>query len=381
MSGTAASLPELTAICHLLKMDTGLFCISLAEPPQPGLANPHLPGVRLSLPPGPETEHRNVTISTFRADGWLDMDRPAALVHVLRGPVHVLLTIYHEATQPREAAPKLVINQLAQVMTGGRGAPAPAAPGTLQPGFGGATFGSGHTAPPQPVFGQAPAPQPGSAQPAYAQGGHGQGGHSQGAYAPPGFAAAPGDVPFVPMAPTPPQVVTGFSPGAAAPSPAAQAPGGMVFGGGETGAAPGPAPATPLAEAQIVAHIRNRGDVRARFTDWIGLPGSRLWVEGFGISVPAGWSPDDIEYQGVLAKTGATPWMSGPEFCGSRGLTVPLLGFALRLKGTAARLYDCSYRASFIDGTTAGPVQQGQLCQSVSLAGLEAMQFSLVPRR
>ncbi len=67
MSGTAASPTELTAICHLLKMDTGLFCISLAEPPQPGRENPYFPGVRLSLPPGPQAVHSGVTIRKFRA--------------------------------------------------------------------------------------------------------------------------------------------------------------------------------------------------------------------------------------------------------------------------------------------------------------------------
>lgn len=322
MSGTAAPPPELTAICHLLELDTGLFCVSLAEPPQPNFANPHFPGVRLSLPPGPQAEHRHVTISTFRDDGWLDMDRPAALVHVSQGPARVLLTIYHEASQPREAAPRLAITQLAQAV------PPP------------------HAAEASPPPAAAPSP----------------------------FAPAPSYAPPATFAQTTPapQVVTGY----AAPN---RATGGVVSGQPVLHSAD-TAPATPLTEAQIIAHIRNRGDVRARLTDWVGLPGSRLWIEGFGISAPAGWPADEIEYQGVLAKAGATPWMSAAEFCGSRGQTLPLLGIAVRLKGTAARIYDCSYRASFIDGTVAGPVQQGQLCQSVSLAALEAFQISLVRR-
>jgi hypothetical protein len=313
MSGSAAAPPELTAICHLLSFDTGLFCISLAEPPPPSFASPHFPGVRLSLPPGPVSEHKGVTISTFREDGWLDMDRPAALVHVLNGPARLLLTIYHEADQPREAAPKLVISQLTQ------GIPQPVRPPPL-------------------------------------------------AQAQPYPAAAPV---FMPMTPTPAQVVTGF------PTPP-QTPSQIVSGQPVVQAQP-PLPATPLLEGQIVAHIRNRGDVRTRLDEWVGLPGSRLWVEGFGIVLPGGWSSSDLEYQGVIAKSGATQWIAGPEYCGSRAQTLPLLGFAIRLRGTVARHYGCSYRASFIDGTSAGPVQQGQICQSPSGAAVEAFQLTLSP--
>jgi hypothetical protein len=319
MSGTTTPPPpELTAVCYLLTMDTGLFCVSLAEPPQPSFANPHFPGVRLSLPPGPESEHRGVTICTFRADGWLDMDRPAALVHVHRGPARILMTIYHEASQPREAAPQLAITQLAQTVPPAARSPAHA---------------------PLP----AAAPQSISA-----------------IVAPPSMQGAV----------APPAVLPSF---AAAPQ-TLHASGQSPVQGMET------LSAAPLTDAQIVSHIRNRGDVRARLTEWIGLPGSRLWIEGFGISVPNGWAADDIEYQAVVARTGVTSWMSGPEFCGSRGQTMPLLGFGVRLKGAAGRLYDCSYRASFIDGTTAGPVQQGLLCQSVSLAALEAFQITVSRR-
>ncbi|MBN8874592.1 MAG: hypothetical protein J0H67_17275 [Rhodospirillales bacterium] len=324
MSGSPGPTSELTATCHLLSFDSGLFCVSLSEPPPPAYANPHFPGVRLSLPPGPMSEHPGVTISTFRPDGWLDLMRPAALVHVADGPAKVLLTIYHEPGQPREAAPRLAITQLVQGH-----APVSAA------------------ASPVSAVGASPAP------------------------APPPWAGGP-NLPL-PMAPTPPQVVTGFTPQpAAAPSPAPP-PNVVLHSGEET-------PATPLSDASLVAHIRNRGDVRVRMTDWIGLPGSRLWIEGFGLGLPPGWSAEDVEYQGVVARTGTTPWTSSPHFCGTRGETLPLLGFALRLRGTAARLYDCTYRASFIDGTTAGPVAQGQVCQSLSLAALEAFQITLLRR-
>jgi hypothetical protein len=310
MSGFGTSQSELTASCYILTMDTGLFCVSLAEPPKPSFANPHFPGVRLSLPPGPESEHRSVTICTFRADGWLDMDRPAALVHVHNGPGRLLMTIYHEASQPRDASPKLAITQLAQTI-------------------------------PPPPHATAHAPLP--------------------------FAAP---APAVPLPAAP-------SPGFASPIPA-PAPADAI--GQPSAPMTDLRPASPLTDALILSHIRNRGDVRTRLTEWVGLPGSRLWVEGFVINLPPGWSPNDVEYQGIVARTGPTPWLSCPDFCGSKGQTMPLLGFGVRLKGEAARLYTCSYRASFVDGTTSGPMPQGQLCQSTSMAALEAFQITLTRR-
>jgi hypothetical protein len=321
MSGISASNPELTAICHLVPMDAGLFCISLAEAPS-GTVGPNYPGVRISLPPGSQADHAGVTISTFRADGWLDRERPAALVHVAHGRAHVMLTIYHEAAQPHEA-PRLSILQLAQVRP--HGGPATVPSGLARAGV--ADVGGG----------------------------------------------LPAGAAFVPMPPTPPEVVTGFAPPATlAPTPA------PVFGAAATRGQPTEFGAA-LAEAQILAHVHNRGDVRTRLTDWVGLPGGRLWIEGFSVTLPPGTGMNEVEYQGH-SRSGPTPWTSAPDFCGSRGQTLPLLGLAIRLKGAAAQLYDCSYRASFVDGSTAGPTAQGQLCQSGTQAPLEAFQVTLTRR-
>lgn len=322
MSGTATSSSEVTAFCHVIPMDAGLYCVSLGEPAQTPATGSRFPAVRLSLPPGPLSDHEGITISTFRQDGWLDMERPAALVHVARGPASVMLTIYHEAGQPKEMSPRLVITQLGQLLSSA-----------------GATPARPTGTPSSPPFGSAP-------------------GVSQS---------------FVQMPPTPPQVVSGFGPQGTTHST-------TVTSRSFASSSAQSAPAASLGEAHITAHIRNRGDVQVRLTDWVGLPGSRLWVEGFGVTLPPGWSPADLEYQGIAGKAGATPWLASPEFCGSRGHTVPLLGLAIRLRGNAARLYDCTYRASFIDGSTAGPVPQGLLCQSPSGAAVEAFQISIARR-
>jgi hypothetical protein len=66
----------------------------------------------------------------------------------------------------------------------------------------------------------------------------------------------------------------------------------------------------------------------------------------------------------VLGRDWLSPWVEGGKFCGSRGMALPLLGLKLRLKGAAAEEYHCSYMASFVDGTRAGPVPAGEACNT-----------------
>jgi hypothetical protein len=74
-----------------------------------------------------------------------------------------------------------------------------------------------------------------------------------------------------------------------------------------------------------------------------------------------------------------SPWIEGGKFCGSRGMALPLLGFKLRLRGDAAKTHECSYSATFVDGSSAGPVTAGETCEAESLSALEA--FQVVIRR
>ena len=134
-----------------------------------------------------------------------------------------------------------------------------------------------------------------------------------------------------------------------------------------------------LAEAEAIAHVQRTGDVPAKLGDWIGQRGSRLWIEGFSLSPRNGLKSDDVEYQAVLGRGWMSPWIEGGKFCGSRGMALPLLGLKLRLKGSAAKTHTCSYSATFVDGSTVGPVAGGETCEAESLAALEA--FQVVIRR
>jgi hypothetical protein len=140
------------------------------------------------------------------------------------------------------------------------------------------------------------------------------------------------------------------------------------------------APAAPASEPEVMAHVQRVGDVGGMIGDWIGTKGSKNWVEGFGMAPKAPLKPEDVEYQGVLGRNWLSPWVEGGKYCGSRGMALPLLGIKVRLKGDAANAYECSYSATFIDGSEVGPVRAGETCEAESLAPMESFQVQIHPR-
>lgn len=259
-----SKVAELRVSGHLMTLDTGLFCVFQApgSPAPDGVTG--LPGVRISLPPGPSGRPDSISISTFRQDGWLN--GAAALVRVADGPAQVLVTIYQSPRQGPDTAPRLQVLRLS------------------------------------------------------------------------GAAAA------------------------SAPAPA---------GGPAVGAV------AAQAEPEIIAHVQRAGDVGGQIGDWIGTRGSQAWIEGFAVKPRDGLAAEDIEYQGVLGRGWLSPWVEGGKFCGSRGMALPLLGIKVRLKGAAAAEWECSYEATFTDGSKAGPVGADEACEAESLASLEAFRIEL----
>ncbi|GBQ85650.1 hypothetical protein [Asaia krungthepensis] len=145
---------------------------------------------------------------------------------------------------------------------------------------------------------------------------------------------------------------------------------------------PAAAPAASPAQdekPELAAHIQRRGDVLAKIGDWMGEPGSQNWIEGFGIAPQALVSPEDIEYQAVLGKGWLSPWAEAGQYCGSRGMALPILGLCVRLKNGAEEKYDLAISATFTDGTRIGPLKGGETLEAESLAPLEAFQLEIVP--
>jgi hypothetical protein len=153
----------------------------------------------------------------------------------------------------------------------------------------------------------------------------------------------------------------------------------LLMGAAEGAAAAAPPVPEPV-KADILAHIQTRGDVGTKFGEWLGEQGSQNWIEGFAIAAPDGISPADLSYQAVLGRGWLSPWVEAGQYCGSRGMALPLLGFRVRLQGKAADAFDLTCSASFIDGTATGPVGNDETCESESLAPLEALRVSLIPK-
>ncbi len=268
---------ELRVSGHLMALDAGLFCVFLT-PSKAANAATGLPGIRVSLPPGPMGRPEAVSIASFRDDGWLGGFGDAALVRVAGGPAQVLVTIY-QAPDLADSAPNVQVLRLSDAPAGG--VPRPSAGG--------------------------PAPMPGQAAPGQAQ------------------------------------------------------PAGRKV-------------------MDMIAHIQGRGDVGALLGDWLGEKGSKRWIEGFAVAPAQDVAAADIEYQAVLGRGWLSPWVEGGQFCGSRGMALPVLGLKLRLRGAAAEKFVCSYSATFVDGTEIGPMQGGEACEAESLAALESFRVEILPR-
>ncbi len=148
--------------------------------------------------------------------------------------------------------------------------------------------------------------------------------------------------------------------------------------------APGPLadvmPSTDPPQGVVLAHLHDIGDVEAGLGDWIGARSSGLWIEGVQITPQLGIERNEIEYQAVLGVDQLSPWVQGGEFCGTRGMSLPIRGLGVRLRGAAAERYECACSAAFADGTERESVTSGDVCSAASLAPLEAVQIVLRPR-
>jgi hypothetical protein len=133
-----------------------------------------------------------------------------------------------------------------------------------------------------------------------------------------------------------------------------------------------------IVRTQITAHISMRGDVSFVDETWAGVMGERLPIEAFAILPLELISPDEIEYKVLSEKGVETPWTSGGQFCGTRQMNLWLSGFAVRLKGAAAKAFDCSYRGSFRSGAIVGPLTNGApVCAATLDDVLQAIQVTI----
>ena len=138
-------------------------------------------------------------------------------------------------------------------------------------------------------------------------------------------------------------------------------------------------PAPPAQPIEAMAHVYGRGDIGGRLGEWIGERGGRRWIEGFALQSLRLTVPSELEYQAVLGRGWLSPWAEAGQFCGSRGMSLPVLGLHVRLRGAAAEAFSVAVSATFVDGTAVGPVSDVP-CEAPSLAALEAYQVVLQPK-
>ena len=151
----------------------------------------------------------------------------------------------------------------------------------------------------------------------------------------------------------------------------------------------GPGPQTAEPARALLVHVERQGDLSVAEGDWGGTPGSGHAIEGFALTAPASLSADAVEYQGALGMEWDTPWFRPDEFCGSRGMMLPLLGVRIRVTGEAAARTICRYWGSFVGHGEQGPFTQGELCawQGATLEALRVVfvaaeeEAKLPPRR
>jgi len=126
---------ELKVSGHLMKLETGIYCVFHATNGHGPNPSTGLPGVRISLPPGAPEGNGGVEISGFRGDGWVSTGHDAALIRVSEGPAQVLVTVY-QSTLGGEALPQLQVVRLGDIRPNGAhggGEPVPAVPRAAKP--------------------------------------------------------------------------------------------------------------------------------------------------------------------------------------------------------------------------------------------------------
>jgi arylsulfatase A-like enzyme len=128
-------------------------------------------------------------------------------------------------------------------------------------------------------------------------------------------------------------------------------------------------------DAEILVHVQDVGDVAGAFGAWAGTPGSRRWIEGFQLAPRNLVALAGLEYQAIPKGGALTQWVSGGQFCGTRGQGSPLLGFCIRVR--RAGWVDCRYGGRFVDGSEVGLLEPGTMCCSPSGAALEAIRIIL----
>jgi hypothetical protein len=113
---------------------------------------------------------------------------------------------------------------------------------------------------------------------------------------------------------------------------------------------------------KVELHVQRHGDVSAAGGAWAMSPDGQGAIEGLCVRLEGGLPADGVEYQAILGREWVSPWMTGGEFCGSRGLALPLVGVRIRAAPEFAVGHRVRVWGRFAKAGEAGPFEDGEAC-------------------
>jgi hypothetical protein len=136
-----------------------------------------------------------------------------------------------------------------------------------------------------------------------------------------------------------------------------------------------PAPAV----AHGMAHVQNRGDVRAGADGWIGVPESGKAIEGLVILDDPEIPYNGFTYQVVHGDGSLSEPATVSVFRGTRAKNQPLRGLLFSLSDERAASVRMRCEVRFVDGLYLHDVAPGTVCKAESGAPLEAFRLTVEP--
>ncbi len=145
---------------------------------------------------------------------------------------------------------------------------------------------------------------------------------------------------------------------------------------------PAPVLLTHDIKMEILLHIEGIGDRRMSAGGWVGNSGKKLRIEAFSIYPFERLAPSEIEYKAYGPNGRETPWIGGGKLCGTRGRSLPLTGFAIRLAARQRDRFEIEYQGAFFESGFSGLFRDGEACMArITDDPLEAINVRLLGRR
>lgn len=113
---------------------------------------------------------------------------------------------------------------------------------------------------------------------------------------------------------------------------------------------------------EVLAHVQSMGDVKGVGGEWVGSRGRRLRQEGLQLNITDNVPGLRLEYMCHIEGSGDTLYMGEEQYCGTRGESRRIEGWAVRLVGPAAPFFTLQYWCHLEGVGDSGPMTNEQYC-------------------